>query len=621
MDDEPVTASHRGGLARPGRGSAWYNLRELSSTTATGRLAARSTVARVGQSSSALLAPLAVPSLLMLAGALVGYACTLDRSIATERLVGLLGATLLAMLAVLLLRRAEQPAPLLLGVALVSLLGGVWTISAAGPDVFRGAVGSILLAFFRPVLGLAKLTDPVDVTNTRFIVGYNGLADLCLVTIFCCAAIWRSSRLAIGLLLVGLVLLVGTGARGGLTGLAAGVCAIGVFAWPRRYAVLGLVAAPVAIVVAAAGVLDKGLEFSSTAGRLTYWGDLARLLVEYPLTGVGLGVDTANRVSLRYEINPDPDRIFYAHNTFVQTYLEQGPLGTLGMLLLPGLALAAALSARRQGTSGRRRTLLLAGLGVVGGLEAHGLTDQVVTTNVGSGLVLLGLAAIVAALQPASLATLGRLVRWACLGVLGLAALAGLAILALPAARAQALLDVGSLQSNRALLALDAQSPERPGRLADAERTLSLALAQDPGQPAVLRELARVRSARFDDSGAFAALRAAAASNRLDAFDRLQIAHVYRDLGLADDAYAWAAQAYAAWGRPPEDAVMQVYAQSTLTDERARTLATQAEAAMRARHFAEARSLFEQALTFQPGNAYLDDRVGAAQRAVDRYGG
>ena len=34
-----------------------------------------------------------------------------------------------------------------------------------------------------------------------------------------------------------------------------------------------------------AGFFDKGLEFSSTAGRLTYWGDLARLLVEYPLTG------------------------------------------------------------------------------------------------------------------------------------------------------------------------------------------------------------------------------------------------------------------------------------------------------------------------------------------------
>src|SRR5207248_665620 len=135
--------------------------------------------------------------------------------------------------------------------------------------------------------------------------------------------------------------LVGTGARGGLTGLAAGICAVGVFAWPRRYALMALLATPVTIAILALGVLDKGLEFSSTAGRLTYWQDLARLLVEYPLTGVGLGVDTANRVALQYEINPDPERVFYAHNTFVQSYLEQGPLGALGMLMVPLVAVAA----------------------------------------------------------------------------------------------------------------------------------------------------------------------------------------------------------------------------------------------------------------------------------------
>src|SRR5437763_593481 len=142
--------------------------------------------------------------------------------------------------------------------------------------------------------------------------------------------------------------------------------------------------APVALVAALLGVLDKGLEFSSTAGRITYWGDLVRLLVEYPLTGVGLGVDTANRIALQYEINPDPERVFYAHNTFVQTYLEQGPLGTLGMLLIPVVALLSAVLARRGGVVLSRKGMLIAGLVIVGGLEAHGLTDQVVTTNLGT---------------------------------------------------------------------------------------------------------------------------------------------------------------------------------------------------------------------------------------------
>jgi len=48
-----------------------------------------------------------------------------------------------------------------------------------------------------------------------------------------------------------------------------------------------------------------------------------------------------------------------------------------------------------------------------------------------------------------------------------------------------------------------------------------------------------------------------AVSAHNDAFDMLQIAHVYRDLGFAEDAYAWAARAYASWQRPPEDAVIQ----------------------------------------------------------------
>jgi hypothetical protein len=132
--------------------------------------------------------------------------------------------------------------------------------------------------------------------------------------------------------------------------------------------------------------------------------------------------------------------------------------------------------------------------------------------------------------------------------------------------------------------------------------------------------LARARATRFDDAGALDALKRAAASPSLDAFDMLQIGHVYRDLGFADEGYAWAARAYAAWGRPPEDAVMQVYAQSTLHDSRAQNLADQAEAAMRGRTFRDARTLFEQALTFEPSNAYLQDRIGAAQRAVSKYG-
>ena len=116
----------------------------------------------------------------------------------------------------------------------------------------------------------------------------------------------------------------------------------------------------------------------------------------------------------------------------------------------------------------------------------------------------------------------------------------------------------------------------------------------------------------------------AAQSNRLDAFDMLQIAHLYRDFGFAEQGYTWAARAYATLGRLPEESVMQAYAQSTLVlldDDRARLLADQAEVAMGWRRFGEAQALFEQALVFRPDSPYLQDRLGAAQRAVAKYGG
>jgi hypothetical protein len=599
----------------------------------------------------------------MLVGGAVGFAFTLDVPVARERLIGLAVASVLALAAIPLLRRIEHVSAILIGTIVVACLGGAWIIAATGPDVFRGTVGAPLQAVFRPLFYTLKLTDPIEVSNTRFIIGYNGLADLCLVAIFSAAALLlrratpvgqvaaqpralaagenapskgmssnpgerasypENTRVAkvvlIAVIAASTIILIATGARGGLTGLAAGICAIGIYLWPKRLALLTLVAAPLAFAVAAVGVLDKGLEFSSTAGRLTYWGDLIRLLVEYPFTGVGLGLNTAFAATLAYQINPDPERIFYAHNTFVQSYLEMGPLGALGMLAIPFVALAAAFAARLKGVRLPQKPLLLAGLGIVAAMEAHGLTDQVVTTNVGTLIVLLGMAATLAALSPPAAKALARWTSPLWLAIAALLVLAIVAVAVFPQARAQAFLDIGGLRLNQAET-LDRQNDQRPIAFASAESELTQALSLDPGHPAVLRDLARVHSAQFDDAAATRELAQLAASPRLDAFDMLQIARLYRDQGSTDEAYTWAARAYDRWGRPPEQGVMQTYAEATLTDSRAQILAEQAEAAMRAREFGDAGTLFQQALTFEPqGSPYLTDRVGAADRAVAKYG-
>lgn len=575
-------------------------------------------------SRSAVLLAVGVPCGLLIAGALVGYPFTLDEPVARERLLGLAVASGLAVAAVLGLRRLECADHLLAWVAVLGGLGGVWIIAADEPGTFRGALGMPLNALFRPLSGTVHLTDPVALTNTRYIVGYNGLADLCLLVIFACGGLMLarpSRRRAVVLgaaMLISMVLVVGSGSRGGLTGLVLGVCAVALLAFRPRRALLILLGLPLVAGLVSLALIDKGLEISSTTGRVQYWSDLARLLTEYPLTGVGLGVDTANQVAVQYEINPDPERLFYAHNTFVESYLEQGPLGALGMLLVPLVAVLAVVVARRCGIVPGRRGLMLAGLGVLAGLEAHGLTDQVVTTNLGTLLTLLALAAVVAGLEPSGQRLLAIWLRRGVVvcGAALLLALVGLA--ALPAGRGQVLLDVGGLQMNRAF-ALDAQSAARAPALAQAERLLRQALVEQPNQPGVLRDLARVRWGQYDDGGALQALRQAAASPHLDAFEVLQIAHVYRDLGFADEAYAWATRAYGMWGRPAPDLVLRAYAEQTLPDDfRVRTLTDQAEAAMDGRDFRSAASLFQQALTFAPDNAYLQDRLGAAQRAASR---
>ena len=260
------------------------------------------------------LVPVGLPCGLMIAGAAIGYPFSLDPTVANERLIGLVLASLLAVSASVGLRQLERSTPLLVGAACLALLGGVWVICGDRADMFGGTVGeSWRPIFFGPSSAWSPVTDsgrrgehplhrrlqrpgrPVPGRHLLLRRGALGRPSR-----------WRVGGAGGGIVIVSVVLLVGTGARGGLTGLAAGICAIALYAWPRRYALLAVVAAPVVLGLAALSLLDKGLEFSSTAGRLTYWSDLARLLVEYPLTGVGLGwiPPTGSRCSTRSTLTP-----------------------------------------------------------------------------------------------------------------------------------------------------------------------------------------------------------------------------------------------------------------------------------------------------------------------------
>lgn len=569
------------------------------------------------------LAPLALGLLMLLVGSVVGLLFTLDTSVADQRLGGLALDAVVGLAVVPLLWRASDQA-LLVSLAAISLLtlpADVWIIAVSGPDLFRGILGGPLRLLTLPLQGRLALTAPVEYANTWFIVGYNGLADLCLLAVFsgvaiCLARAPRRWRWFAGALIAGgTYVLLGTGARGPLAGLVLGTWMILILVWRRGW-LLGIVALVAAVALAASGLLDKGLDVSSTTGRFEYWGDLGRLLVEYPFTGLGLGVDTPNKVALFFEINPDPQRIAYAHNTFVQAYLEQGPLGLLGMIWLPLVAVLAAAYGLRGSLSATRRALLLSSLGLLLALEVHGFTDQVLTTNVGDGLLFLSVAGVVGALASASR---GRLADWAQAAVPSV----GVALVATGAIAC--LVPQGHLLLTRNLAALDLDSAilRSPSvdqtQIAQAETGFETVLAADPTDPVALRDLARAHLATFDVSNALAELNQTTQTPGLDPFDMLQIAHLYRDLGFADQAYSWASSAYATWGRVPSEVVMLTYEQATVADNpNARVLAQQAEAASSTGDLQQALSLFQQALAFAPGNAYLQERIDGTQRGIDR---
>lgn len=563
------------------------------------------------------------PGLLLLAGAVVALPFTLNATVAWERLLGLVAALLVGLAATWTLRLLSDRAvtAALLGLATACTLGGLWIV-AADPMVFRGTVGALLDRLFSPISGAIVLTTPIALINTRFIVGYNGLADLCLVAIFCGGAVAMFDRrtvpraLGIAFVLYSLVLLVGTGSRGGLAGLVAGLWLAGVLFWRRGW-LLALASLPIALALVVY-VLPKGLDVSSTAGRFAFWLDLARLLVEYPFTGVGLGIDTAERVVLHYQVNPDPERIAYAHNTFVQTYLEQGPLGTLAMLFWPLLALPAAALALRRPLSSGQLALLMAGLSMLAGLHVHGLTDQVLTTNVGTLLLVLALAFVLASLPADVAARAGRWAGRATLAVVAAAVVVGLLTAVVPGLRAQAYLNAASLSLDQALLGPE---PATPDNLQAAEALAHTGLQSAPGHPGLLRQVARAQVARFDFAAALDTIEQAASSPRLDAFDLLQIARLSRDIGQTQQAYTWAMHAYQLMDRVPPTAVVLEYRRALLPDDpRVRVLADQGEAAIRAERYAEAVDRFQQALSLAPDppNAYLRDRADLAQRLLER---
>jgi O-antigen ligase len=198
------------------------------------------------------------------------------------------------------------------------------------------------------------------------------------------AFIWTSDRVGrklafSGLLGIILTCLVMTLSRGGWLGLAVAVLIFALAVDRRLFAALMLIALispvflPSVIINRIASI--GSLEDSSNAYRVTIWVATLRMLKDYWLTGLGLGLQAFSKVYRDYMIAGTP--ALHSHNFYLQLGLEMGILGLISFLWFAWAELKGAGRILRIKRSPRAAVFAVGIAGAISGHLFHGLFDHV----------------------------------------------------------------------------------------------------------------------------------------------------------------------------------------------------------------------------------------------------
>lgn len=115
------------------------------------------------------------------------------------------------------------------------------------------------------------------------------------------------------------------------------------------------------------------LEDSSNAFRVTIWIAALRMIKDYWITGVGLGLSAFSRVYRDYMIAGTP--ALHAHNLYLEMGIEMGIVGLLVFLWMITAGLSKAMNSIKKDTWS---SFILAGvIGALSGHLLHGLFDYV----------------------------------------------------------------------------------------------------------------------------------------------------------------------------------------------------------------------------------------------------
>lgn len=532
--------------------------------------------------------PLTAPLLLYLAGAVVGLAITTRPDMAWVRFFGLLaalGGCWLILDRVRSLAAAERVVEVSLAGA---LLTGEWLLILIAPELRLDRLPGPLSAFAESVQwmslpwnGVRAAAGEISNLGQRYRISTAGLGifatfGLGLALGPLLAGSSRAQRAFGALSAVAFALLLILPANR-TAWLLAAFLPLALLALRYRWALAGLLAGLgvlAAALAAGAGLLAAGPlgalvrrlpEAARDPGplfeRLEYWQNYLFLLSDFRWSGVGLGLRAVADLYRRRFLPIDPG-FNHAHNIFIQSYLEQGVLGLVGMVWLAGAGLVLCARALRHAKTPSARVVAISSSGAALALLLDGLTEIVTLTTLGMVLLFGALAlAGVAARATAPAAPRPRLVmhgRWRTALLVALAVTLGPMLLfgrgsgqaglwltepsRLPSAfAAQVALNVGAVQLTRAMLDDAASKAERNSRLASAEAAFQRARELDPENRGVYRNLAELALARdqLSEARRLLAQARALATDDDEAF-YFQVGRLYQQTGSVDLALsAW----------------------------------------------------------------------------------
>lgn len=216
--------------------------------------------------------------------------------------------------------------------------------------------------------------------NPNVLGEYLGLSIPLVLGLFWAADKFRHKMLLAVILGVLTLCLILTFSRGAWVGLAVSVFAFALFKEPRLLVLILVftLMAPIFLPYLPSVVTNRidsigSLEDSSNAYRVTIWIAALRMIKDYWLNGVGLGLVAFSRVYRDYMIAGAS--AIHAHNLYLEVGLEMGIVGLFALLWMAYRGFSEALTCIE---SSHKMSFILAGIAaaLVGHLF-HGIVDYV----------------------------------------------------------------------------------------------------------------------------------------------------------------------------------------------------------------------------------------------------